>query len=67
MTEQTPEVPMTPPPAQRSSGGNRTLTIVLVILLVLCLCCICGGGGFWSLWTYGDQWFGLVRPLLTLL
>jgi hypothetical protein len=68
MTDQMPDVPISPEPAQQSSGGNRTLIIVLVVLLVLCCCCACIGAGA-AAWQNGDKWFGTgaLIPLLAAL
>jgi cytochrome c-type biogenesis protein CcmH/NrfG len=43
---------------------RRIWVIVVVVLVVLCCCCVVLGVGGYLLWQNGDQWLGLVNPLL---
>jgi hypothetical protein len=46
---------------------NTLWIIIAVVVVVLCCCCLVVGGGAWLLWTNGDEWFGLVSELGSLL
>jgi hypothetical protein len=66
MTDQMPDVPMSPAPQQKKSGNNTALIVTIVVIVLLCCCCLCAAAG-WYAWVNGDKWFGiqgLVSPLL---
>lgn len=44
---------------------DRRLWIILaVVLVVVCCCCLVLGVGGWMLWENGDDWFGLIAPVV---
>ena len=66
MTNQTPDVIMSPAPQPKKSGSNTGLIIAIVIVVLLCCCCLCAALGYYA-WVNGDKWLGiqgLVSPLL---
>ena len=55
------------PPAEETQKKNNTVLITVIVVLVLLCCCCVATSALWSLWTFGDQIFGLTLQTLNML
>lgn len=54
-------------PEEETQRKNNTVLIIVIAVLVLLCCCCVATSALWSLWTYGDQIFGLSSQALNML